>query len=134
MLPIDRSVEIGRQLVPLSLQLNKAMFAAGDLRTIHNDDEAARREGLPGAIAVGPQVAALIFRMMRMAFGDGWIRGGSSSLTFRRATGSDDLITAHGRVLGKEMQAEGLRVSCDVWVENGQAVRTVVGSASALVA
>lgn len=128
-----RDIELDQYLPPLSLRLSKEMFGAGGVRTIHNDDEAARREGLPGAIAVGPQVASLIFRMMRGAFGQGWVAGGKSALAFRRPVSSDGFVTAGGRVVGKHLEGESVRIECEVWVDTLEGVRAVVGTASALV-
>ena len=76
---IDRNVRIGTELPSVSKQLNVDMFKLGDVRTLHNDQAAAELEGLPRPVAVAPQVAALIFRMMRMVFGQGWIVGGKGS-------------------------------------------------------
>ena len=88
---IDRDVRIGTELPSVSKQFNVEMFKLGDVRTLHNDQAAAELEGLPRPMAVAPQVSALIFRMMRMMFGDGWIVGGKGSLTFRRPVWADDL-------------------------------------------
>lgn len=109
------------------------MFKLGDVRTLHNDQAAAELEGLPRPVAVAPQVAALIFRMMRMVFGQGWIVGGKGSLTFRRPVWADDFATAYGVV--KETSAEGdrVRVNCEVWVERADGERAIVGNCSALV-
>lgn len=127
------NIELNETLPPLSLRLTKEMFAAGGVRTIHNDDEAARREGLPGAIAVGPQVASLIFRMMRGAFGRGWVDAGKVALKFRRPISSDGFVTARGRIVGKRLEGSAIRVECEVWVETLDGTRAVAGSASALV-
>lgn len=128
------NIELNQNLPPLSLRLTKAMFAAGDVRTIHNDDEAAQREGLPGAIAVGPQVASLIFRMMRGSFGQGWVGAGKSALSFRRPISSDGFVIAKGRIVGKWLEGDSIRVECEVWVETLDGTHAVAGSASALVA
>src|SRR2546429_497407 len=70
---------LGTYLPPVASRFTADMFKGGDIKTIHNDQAAAAREGLSAPIAVGPQVAALIFRMMRGALREGWIRGGRSS-------------------------------------------------------
>lgn len=129
---MSQDIAVGAALIPVSRKLSLDMVKS-DVKTIHNDVAAARREGLPGPIAVGPQVAALIFRMVRMAFGTGWIEGGRTALTFRRATPCDAFITAGGTVTGKELEGEMTRVTCDVWVKTADGEKTVVGTASGLV-
>ncbi len=128
---IGEDVEIGTALEPVSRTFSVDMFA-GATKTIHNDREAAEREGLSAPVAVGPQVAALIFRMLRAAFGAGWIQGGRVSLTFRRPTFCGAAATAHGVVTGKQREGGGTRLTCDVWVETADGEKTIVGTASGL--
>jgi acyl dehydratase len=130
---IDRDVRIGTELPSVSKQFNVDMFKHGNVRTLHNDQAAAELEGLPRPIAVAPQVSALIFRMMRMMFGDGWIVGGKGSLTFRRPVWADDFATARGIVTGVSAEGEETRVHCNVWVERADGEHAIVGTCSALV-
>lgn len=132
---ITAQTPIGYELPPVARRFDISMFAAGGAKTIHNDEEAARAEGLEGPIAVGPQVAALIFRMMRLCFGAGWIVGGRNSLTFRRPVGVSNFCVARGVVQAKMPEDDRhLRVSCDVWVESEHGEKAIVGRCSALVA
>jgi 3-hydroxybutyryl-CoA dehydratase len=131
---ITAQTPIGYELPPIARRFNRSMFAAGGVKTIHNDEDAARAEGLEGPIAVGPQVAALIFRMMRLCFGAGWIAGGRNALTFRRPVSVDAFCVARGVVQSKVLEGDRhLRVSCDVWVETEQGEEAIVGTCSALV-
>lgn len=130
---VDADIRLGTELPKVSKRYNVEMFRLGDVKTLHNDQRAAELEGLPRPVAVAPQVAALIFRMMRMSFGDGWIVGGKGTLTFRRPVWSDDFATAHGVVVGKALEGDRVRVSCDVWIERADGERAIVGQCSALV-
>ena len=101
---------------------------------IHNDDDAARAEGLEGPVAVGPQVAALIFRMMGMCFEEGWIIGGRNAITFRRPVGVNDYCVARGVVRSKEDAGDNkVRVECEVWIETEKGDKAIVGTCSGLV-
>ncbi len=131
---LTEDVALGTRLPSLSMKYTTDMFKLGDVKTLHNDYEAARQEGLPRPVAVAPQVAALIFRMMSACFGEGWIVGGKGSLTFRRPVWSDDFASAHGRVVGKSIEGERVRITCDVWVERSDGERAVVGTCSAVCA
>lgn len=124
--------EVGTALPSLSKQFSVDMFKLGDVKTLHNDQQAAELEGLPRPIAVAPQVSALIFRMMRTSFGEGWILGGKGSLTYRRPVFSDDLATAFGVVKETVPEGDRTRVTCDVWIERGDGERAIVGTCSAL--
>jgi acyl dehydratase len=130
---IDRDVRVGTELPAVSKQFNVDMFKLGNVRTLHNDQAAAELEGLPRPIAVAPQVSALIFRMMRMVFGDGWIVGGKGSLTFRRPVWANDFATARAVVTESTVEGDRTRIHCDVWVERGDGEHAIVGTCSALV-
>ena len=132
---IDKDTPLGFKLAPVSRQFDVSMFGAGGALTLHNDQAAAEAEGLSGPIAVGPQVAALIFRMMRSSFEDGWFVGGQSDLVFRRPISSNAFATAKGYVHGKELteDANKIRVICKVWVQSESEAKAIVGTASGLV-
>jgi acyl dehydratase len=129
---VTADIPLGTQLPSLSMKYSTDMFKLGEVKTLHNDHETARVEGLPRAVAVAPQVSALIFRMMTECFGGGWIVGGKGSLTYRRPVWSDDFATAHAVVTDKSPEGGFVRVTCNVWVERSDGERAVVGSCSAL--
>ncbi len=131
---ITGDVALGTELPSFSLKFETEMFQLGEVKTLHNDYEAAKIEGLPRPVAVAPQVAALIFRMMTACFDAGWIVGGKGSLTFRRPMWSDDFGCARGVVVGKSVEGDRIRVTCDVWVERSDGEHAVVGTCSALAA
>tara|TARA_Y100001960_G_C14744631_1_gene864956 strand:- start:542 stop:1117 length:576 start_codon:yes stop_codon:yes gene_type:complete len=130
---ITKDTPIGTELPVFARRFRNEMFATGDAKTIHNDNVAAQREGLPRAVAVGPQVAALIFRMMRTCFEEGWIAGGKAALTFRKPVWSNDFATAHGLITDREVEGGKVRVTCNVWIERSDGEKAIVGTCSALV-
>jgi acyl dehydratase len=125
------SVEVGDNLPSIARQFSLGDFKRADEQTIHTDVEAARREGLAAPVAIGPQVASLIFRQLREAFGAAWIEGGACTLTFRRPVLVTDFCVARGKVVGTSIGADGAtRVECEVWIENQRGEKVIVGSAS----
>jgi acyl dehydratase len=123
----------GDALPEIARQFRLEDFKRKDEQTIHTDMAAAQREGLAAPVAIGPQVASLIFRQLREAFGPGWIEGGTCTLTFRRPVLVTDFCVARGTVTGVSGEANGVRVACDVWIENQRGEKVIVGSASGLV-
>ena len=129
------TVEVGDALPSCSRQYTLKDFVRGDEKTIHTDQAAAEREGLSGPVAIGPQVAALLFRVLRQSFGRAWVEGASCSMTFRRPVSVDAFCTATGIVTEVERGADGVVVHCDIWVEDGSGTKVIVGNArSVLVA
>jgi acyl dehydratase len=130
---IDKNVAVGYALPTVSKKFRLEDFKRADEKTIHTDYEAAAREGLPAPVAIGPQVAALIFRQMRLCFGAGWIVGGRYDLNFRKPVFVTDFCVARGTVTKTEPENGKLRVHCDVWIENQNRDKVIAGTAGALV-
>jgi acyl dehydratase len=131
---IGTKLAVGDELPTVSKKFRLEDFKRTDERTIHTDYEAAAREGLPAPVAIGPQVAALIFRQMRLTFGTGWVAQGRHDLTFRKPVFVTDFCVARGTVTKTEAEGDKVRVYCDVWVENQNKDKVIVGTASGLVA
>jgi acyl dehydratase len=131
---ITKHVAAGHTLPTVSKKFRLEDFKRGSEKTIHTDYEAAAKEGLPAPVAIGPQVAALTFRQLRLCFGQGWIVGGKYDLTFRKPVFVTDFCVARGVVTRTEPEGDKLRVYCDVWVENQKADKVIAGTASGLVA
>ena len=130
---ITREVAVGDELPTVSKKFRLEDFKRADEKTIHTDYEAAAKEGLPAPVAIGPQVAALTFRQMRLCFGKGWIVGGRYDIAFRRPVFVTDFCVARGVVTKTEPDGDALRVHCEVWIENQKAQKVIAGTASGLV-
>jgi len=130
---LDSNVVIGSTLPTVSKKFRLEDFKRGDEKTIHTDHEAAAREGLPAPVAIGPQVAALVFRQMRLCFGEGWVVGGKFDLSFRRPAFVTDFCVARGVVTKTAEEGDKLRVHCDVWIESQTGDKVIAGTASGLV-
>jgi acyl dehydratase len=131
---LDQNVAAGTPLPTISKKFRLEDFKRGQEKTIHTDYEAAAKEGLPAPVAIGPQVAALTFRQLRLCFGQGWLVGGRYDLTFRKPVFVTDFCVARGKVARTESEGESLRVHCEVWIENQKGDKVIAGTASGLVA
>ncbi len=100
---------------------------------IHTDLEAARLEGLKAPVAGGPLLLAQLSRMMTIAFGEGWVKGGKMSVKIAKPTYAGDFVTAKGIVKEKVAEKSGYRFICDVWVEKQSGEKAIVGTASGVV-
>jgi len=90
------------------------------------DDEAARGEGLPGQITPGNMTLALLARCLVE-----WLPGARLTrlgTTFRGLA----LTGASVKVIGTitEKDEAGRSVECDVWMENPEGDRWVIGTAT----
>jgi acyl dehydratase len=78
-------------------------------------------------------VAALLFRQLRLCFGDGWLVGGKWDFSFRKPVFVTDFCAARGVVTGVAAEGDAVRISCDVWIENQKGEKVIAGTASGLV-
>jgi acyl dehydratase len=93
------------------------------------DDEGARKEGLPGMILPGNMSLGLLTKLVTDWIGtDGGARLLRIGTTYRQPVQPDHTLTLHGFVThanGDERTAE-----VDVWIENEDAERFVIGTAT----
>lgn len=130
---LNSDTPVGYELPHVGRKFSLETFKRADEKTIHTDVEAAQREGLPGPVAVGTYVAGLIFAQLRACFERGWIEGGKCELNFRRFVLVTEYCVAKGEVTRRETLPEGLRLYCDVWVENQKGEKVIEGNASGVV-
>lgn len=90
------------------------------------DDEAARREGLPGMIAPGNMSMGLLATFVQAWSGAGTLR--RLGTTFRGLVLPDRRIRLRGAVT--EKHEDGRTVEVDVWIESDEGERLVIGTAT----
>ncbi len=124
-------VEEGDELSPIDLLLTKdfvrtyAKTAGMDFPRF-TDDEGARQEGLPGMIAPGVLSMGLLARLI----GE-WNQAAQITrigTTFRSPVLPDCHIHLLGFVTQKD--AEQHTAECDIWMENDEGERWVIGTAT----
>src|ERR1700693_4852704 len=127
------TVTIGDELGPQEFHLSKDQVRAYARTTgmwvpRFTDDEAARKEGLPGMIAPGNLSLAMLSRLVTDWIGASGARLARLGTTYRQPVQPDHTITLNGFVTHTEPGEK--RVEIDVWIENEDAERLVIGTAS----
>ncbi|HZO82228.1 MAG TPA: MaoC/PaaZ C-terminal domain-containing protein [Candidatus Binataceae bacterium] len=127
------AVQVGDTLGPQELYLSKdqvrtyARTCGMDVPRF-TDDEGARKEGLPGMIAPGNLSLGLLSRLVTDWIGHSGARLARLGTTYRQPVQPDHTITLNGFVTHVEPKEK--RVEIDVWIENEDADRLVIGTAS----
>jgi acyl dehydratase len=98
--------------------------AAEDHNPIHFDDEAARKLGLPGAIAHGMISGALLGRLVAATLGPQWLRQGRMRLKFIAPVEVGSTVVARGEVTSTNPPVIEIRA------ETTTGVLAIVGSAT----
>lgn len=135
----------GRELEPVTVKIDRRrcwMFS-GPEPNYHTDAEEARKLGFPNIVVQGMMTTCFVSTVMQREFGMGWLVGGRMSAKLINVTWVDETTTCRARIREEVPEGSQTRVHCDVWVEKEQAgdgepgelgdpIRTLIGSASAL--
>lgn len=133
----NKNMEVGQEIPSVRKEitlLQSRLFSLWTTRSIHTDWEVAKKGGLPAPIAQGLMSHSYISEMMTNFFGETWLKGGKLSVYFTTYTVLGDVITTKGVIREKIKEGSTVRFNCEVWCENQAGQKTVVGTASALVA
>jgi acyl dehydratase len=127
------AVQIGDALGPQDFYLSKDQVRAyaramGMWVPRFTDDEAARKEGLPGMITPGNMSLAILSKLVTDWIGTSGARIIRLGTTYRQPVMPDHTITLHGFVTHKKDQDR--TVEMDVWIESEEADRLVLGTAT----
>jgi acyl dehydratase len=116
--------------------LTKTAFAPveKDARNPIHTDEYARAHGLRGALIPGSILLSYVLEMLYRTFAGNWLTSGRIRVSFIGGGAiNGDRLTAHGRVKAWEEEGQGRRVFLDLWLENQEGVKILVGEASCLI-
>ena len=127
------SVQIGDTLGPQEFYLSKDQVrayakATGMWVPRFTDDEAARKEGLPGMITPGNMSLAILSKLVTDWIGMSGARMIRLGTTYRQPVMPDHTITLQGFVTHKN--DEDRTAEMDIWIENEDAERLVIGTAT----
>jgi len=127
--------EIGKELPPLTKTIGQRQidcFSGVRPHSIHTDPEWARNKGFRAPLAQAMMSTAYVSELMVQFAGAGFVRGGSMSVSFIKPVVVGDTLTVRGRVRSREADGGNVRVTVEVWCENQDGVKTMVGTASGL--
>ena len=100
--------------------------------SIHTDPEWARKKGFKAPLAQAMMSTAYVAQLMVEFCGEGFVKGGKMSVAFIKPVLAGDTLTVHGRIKSREDEGKKTRVTVEVWCENQDGVKTMVGTASGL--
>ena len=99
---------------------------------IHTDDY-AQDFGMRGALIGGSTLLGYVLEMLYGYFGRDWMEHGRIKVSFIGGGAiNGDELTAHGLVTATEPEGDGTRMSLEVWLENQDQAKILVGQASCL--
>jgi acyl dehydratase len=126
-------INIGDALGPEEMYLSKDQVRAyakamGMWVPRFTDDEAARKEGLPGMITPGNMSLAILSKLATDWIGAASAKMTRLGVTYRQPVLPDHNISLHGFVTHKNDSDH--TVEMDIWIESEDAERLVIGTAT----
>lgn len=122
--------QVGTEIPPLAQTVTRQLVdefgaLANDFNPIHFDDEFARKRGFRCSIAHGAIAASFLVNMMTRWLKTWPVQNDQINITFVAPVLVGDHVTARGTV--EQVSAES--VVCDLWCENQDGKRVIVGKA-----
>ena len=135
MKPRTAEAQVGEELPTLTKSIAQRQidcYSGVRPNSIHTDPEWARKKGFRAPLAQAMMSTAYVSQLMVRFCGEGFVKGGKMSVAFIKPVVVGDTLTVHGTVKSRETEGDRTRVTVEVWCENQDGVKTMVGTASGL--
>jgi len=124
-------VKVGEEIP--SLTKTAYMPIDPDARNVIHTDDYAKEFGMRGALVGGSTLLSYVLEMLYNYFGQNWLYHGKIKTSFIGGGAiNGDVITTHGLFTKVEPGDTGTRLKLDVWMENQNQDKIVVGEASCI--
>ena len=136
--PTFASVNVGDEIPPVSApmsqeKMNTYADVSGDYNPINVDVEFAKNTMFKGTIAHGVLSLNYIYQALIEWSGGSWpFNGGGLDIAFINPVRPGDTVTAKGKVIEKKTEDGKNKVFLDMWAENQNGQKCIVGKATAV--
>ncbi len=130
-------VAVGDKITPLvkqptTRQLVMWAGASGDYNPIHYDKDFAQSQGLPGAIVHGPLAGCFLGQLITDWIGEQGVVS-KFSCSYRGMNFPGEALICRGKATKKYIEDGKRYVECDIWAENSEGEKTVLGKTIVIV-
>ena len=132
-------ISIGDSIPSLQKEITQEVIdrwaeVSTDFNPLHVDPEFAKKTRFGGTIAHGHIALSFLCEMMHRWLGSGWISGGRlAGIKFTAPIRPGNMISIGGTITEKRFEEGKNIVQADIFVENQDGERCVVGSAEGVV-
>lgn len=128
---VARTMRAGEEIPSLTKTAYMPIDPQG--RNLIHTDDYARDFGMRGALIGGSTLLSYVLEMLYNHFGENWLYHGKINVSFIGGGAiNGDVVTAHGLVTAVEQEDAGTRLKLDVWMENQDQGKVMVGEASCI--
>ena len=97
--------------------------------SVHTNRQVAKVLGFPNVICQGNMMLNYISEMLFKVYREHWIQHSKASVAYVKSVFPGDTLSAKGVVKEKEVANSATRLKLDVWVENKEGEKVVIGNA-----
>ena len=102
-----------------------------DARNPIHTEEYAKEHGMRGALVAGSTLLSYMLEMLYNTFKEKWLSHGKIKISFIGGGAlNGDQVTVHGKVKSIEPLEGSDRITLDIWMENQNGIKIMVGEAS----
>ncbi len=128
---MGKNIQVGQEIPGLTK--TAFMPIEEDARNPIHTEDYAKEHGMQGALVAGSTLLSYMLEMLYNTFGEKWLSHGKINISFIGGGAlNGDQITTHGKVKLIEPKEGMNRVTLDIWMENQNGVKIMVGQASCL--
>jgi acyl dehydratase len=131
-----KAMEVGYELPAVVKEITQQKMYAYSTRhgefykySIHCDKEIAKMAGFPDVVCQGNMMLNYIYEMMLKVYREHWIRNSKLNVAYIKSVFPGAVLSAKGVVKEKNVDSVTTRLTFDVWVENQEREKVVVGNA-----
>ncbi|MFC2016239.1 hypothetical protein ACFLUF_00825 [Chloroflexota bacterium] len=132
----SRETSIGFEVEPATFKLTldkmRLYLDWPETKNRHTDYAAAQQEGKPAPFAMFNHLSQIVGSMLVKFFGTGYL-GGTFSGKAVKICYVDDVLTTRMIVTDKVVEGDKMRIILDVWIEDQNGEKIIVGNASGMV-
>jgi 3-hydroxybutyryl-CoA dehydratase len=126
-------MEVGAELPTLEKTISQRQidcYSGVRPNSIHTDVEWARKKGFKAPLAQALMSTAYVAQLMVDFAGVGFVKGGKIAVSFIKPVVVGDTLTVRGTIKSRAREGDKTRVTVEIWCENQDGVKTMVGTAS----
>ncbi len=129
---IGSDIPVNMQRLVTQEKINKWAEVSVDFNPIHVDPEFAEKSQFGSTICHGTLTITFLMEMLTRWMGKGWLSGGQLlGVRFMAPVRPGDTVQPKGKVVNKREEKGKKLVECDIWLENQDGVKVIMGKAVA---
>lgn len=128
--------EVGFELPPINKEVTfdkihsySGRFGGVFLKTHHTDRDVAKQVGLPDVVCQGTMILNYAFEMLFNVYREYWINSSRIKVSYIKPVFPGDHITTRGSVKQRRDVDSSMQLDLDVWAENKEGEKVMVGEA-----